>query len=519
MQVFSDLRSNLRLAFRADDPFLSAPRPTWLYPRWLYLRMLGIGFASGFLSLSTQVTGLIGEHGILPARELLERAPGVRGFLAHPSLFGIDARDSTLRAACLVGFVLASCLVVNVWPRITLALSAVLYTSFVTVAQEFSGFQSEGLLVEMALVGVYLAPRGFRPGLGERSPPLGISIWLVRFLCFRLWLEAGIAKLSSTDPSWRELRALDAYYENAPFPTWVGWWVQHLPRPFHAVTTFATLFIECLGPIGLLRGGKWRRVAVLLWTTLHVFVLTTANYTYLNHSALALGFTFLDDSDFRRLFPIREVEVADATTRKPRWLTLLLAIPLVISTYGSCLLMLLTFGFPVGALPRFVLAPLLVARSFRVSNRFALFAGMTQKREQIEIEGTNDGGATWHTYAFRWQPQALDEPPHFMAPHLPRFDWNLWFASNSTWQDYPLVQQAGVRLMQGSPAVKALFADDPLPGRPPEMVRFPLYRYRFTSVKELRSTGSYWTRERIGYYAPLLYRDPSGAIISSEIAD
>jgi uncharacterized membrane protein YphA (DoxX/SURF4 family) len=517
--VFSDLRSSLRLAFRADDPFLSAPQPTWLYPRWTYLRMLGVGFASSFLSLSTQVTGLIGEHGILPARELLQRSTGWRDFLAHPSLFHIDASDATLRTACLVGFVLAASLVLGLWPRVTLALSAISYASFVTVSQEFSGFQSEGLLIEMALVGMYLAPRGFRPGLGERSPPSRTLIWLVRFLCFRLWLEAGIAKLSSTDPSWRELRALDAYYENAPFPTWVGWWIQHLPQPFHAFTAFATLFIECLGPVGLLLGGKWRRVAVLLWTLLHVFVLLTANYTFLNYSALALGFTFLDDSDFRRVFPIPKAQLPASPPIRRRWLVALLAFPLVVSTYGSFLLMLLTFGFPVGALPRGVLAPLFVARSFRVSNRFALFAGMTQKREQIEIEGTNDGGATWHTYPFRWQPQALDEPPHFMAPHLPRFDWNLWFASNSTWQAYPLVRQSGLRLMQGSSSVSALFAKDPFVGRPPEIVRFPLYRYRFTSVSELRETGNYWTRERIGYYAPLLYRDQNGDIVSSEIAE
>lgn len=510
--MLSDLRSSLRLAFRDDDPFLSAPRPTWSYPRWSYLRLVGIGFASGFLSLSTQVKGLIGEQGILPARELLDHTHGWRGFLAQPSLFRIDASDTTLHVACFVGFVAAACATLNLLPRLTLALSVLVYTSFVTVSKEFSGFQSEGLLIEMGLVGVYLAPSGFRPGLAVHFPASRLMIWLVRFLCFRLWFEAGIAKLTSSDPSWLELRALDSYYENAPFPTWVGWWFQHLPRPVHAFGTFLTLVIECGGPVALLVGGKARRIAVLAWTLLHFLVLTTANYTFLNYSALALGLTFLDDSDYRRLFPLAELPSPSARPKRPRWLTALLAIPLAISTYGSSLLLLLSLGFPVAALPGPVLAPLLLARSFRASNRFALFQGMTTKREQIELEGTNDGGATWRTYQFRWQPQVLDEPPHFMAPHLPRFDWNLWFASNSRWQDYPLVHLTGRRLMEGSPTVRALFASDPFRDRPPEMLRFPLYRYRFTSVKELRATGNYWTRERIGYYAPLLYRDAEGKI-------
>jgi uncharacterized membrane protein YphA (DoxX/SURF4 family) len=511
MQLFSDLRSSLRLAFRDDDPFLSAPRPTWAYPRWAYLRLLGVGFASGFLSFSTQVRGLIGEEGILPARELLAESHGWRGLLSHPSLFRLDSSDSTLSVACLVGVVLGACVVLNLWPRLTLALATLLYASLASVSREFSGFQSEGLLVEMGLVGAYLAPRGLRPGLGARSPAPRAVIWLVRFLCFRLWFEAGIAKLSSSDPSWLGLTALDSYYENAPFPTWIGWWVQHLPRPFHALSTLATLAIESLGPVALLVGGKPRRIAVALWTLLHVLVLSTANYTYLNYSAIALGLTFLDDSDFRRMLPLPAL-VETRPAPRPRRLIAVVAIPLAISTYGSSLLMLATFGFPVASLPRPVLAPLVLARGFRASNRFALFQGMTEKREHIEFEGTDDGGATWRTYRFRWQPQALDEPPHFMAPHLPRFDWNLWFAANSRWQDYPLVHRTGVRLMEGSGAVRALFASDPFPERPPDMIRFPLYRYRFTSVRELRETGNYWKRERVGYYAPLLYRDPRGAI-------
>jgi hypothetical protein len=511
MQVFSDLLSSLRLALRADDPFLTRPRPTQLYVRWLYLRLIGVGFLAGFLSLSTQVEGLIGERGILPARDLLERARGMGGFFRAPSLFWIDASDRTLGLACWAGAVFSLLVVANVLPRVALALAAIVYASFVTVSQDFSGFQSEGLLIECALVGVYLAPSGFRPGLGVGSPPSRIVIWLLRFLCFRLWLEAGIAKLSSSDPSWRELSAMHAYYENAPFPTWVGWWVQHLPRPFHSLSTLATLLIESVGAALLLVRGKPRHVAIVCWTLLHVLVLLTANYTYLSYSALALGFSFLDDEDIRRLVRLPAV-TAGSPRAKPRWLLAVLAVPLVISTYGSSMLFLLSLGFPVARLPRFVLAPVLVARSVRISNRFALFAGMTQKREHIEFEGSNDGGVTWHTYPFRWQPQALDEPPHFMAPHLPRFDWNLWFASNSTHHEYPLVQAAGVRLMEGSPSVTRLFQNDPFSGRPPEILRFPLYRYRFTSVAELRASGNYWKRERIGYYAPLLYRDPDGKI-------
>jgi len=57
-------------------------RPTHLWPRWLWLRALGLIFFSAFYSLIFQIRGLIGPDGILPAGEYLtaigEQA-GVKG--------------------------------------------------------------------------------------------------------------------------------------------------------------------------------------------------------------------------------------------------------------------------------------------------------------------------------------------------------------------------------------------------------------------------------------------------------
>jgi hypothetical protein len=38
-----------------------------LWPRWLFLRALGVIFGSAFYSLLFQIRGLIGPSGILPA--------------------------------------------------------------------------------------------------------------------------------------------------------------------------------------------------------------------------------------------------------------------------------------------------------------------------------------------------------------------------------------------------------------------------------------------------------------------
>ncbi len=48
-------------------------QPGHLWPRWLFLRALGLIFFSGIYSLSFQIQGLIGPQGILPAGEYLRR--------------------------------------------------------------------------------------------------------------------------------------------------------------------------------------------------------------------------------------------------------------------------------------------------------------------------------------------------------------------------------------------------------------------------------------------------------------
>jgi len=133
---------------------------------------------------------------------------------------------------------------------------------------------------------------------------------------------------------------------------------------------------------------------------------------------------------------------------------------------------------------------------------------MTWDRLHVEFEGSHDAGETWRTYEFKWQPQALDGKLRFMAPHLPRFDWNLWFATLGKYRDYPLVTLAAMRLMDNRESVIDLFKQNPFPEKPPHLIRFPLYQYEFTDLMTFRETGAYWKRKKIRNYAPTLFKNP-----------
>src|SRR5437899_9788834 len=98
---------------RATDlPPPPPPRPACLLSRWLFLRLLGVVYLLAFVSLALQITGLVGEHGILPARTFLERAHALYGGAAYrlfPTLcWLVGGGDGTLRALCWGGAVLRS---------------------------------------------------------------------------------------------------------------------------------------------------------------------------------------------------------------------------------------------------------------------------------------------------------------------------------------------------------------------------------------------------------------------------
>jgi lipase maturation factor 1 len=426
--------------------------PDRLVPRWIFLRALGLIYFSAFFALVFQIRGLIGPDGILPAGEYLEavtRQLGPARFWFAPTLLWLSSSNHMLAAICWVGMIASLLIVLNVWPRATLLVCFICFLSFVAAAQDFSGYQSDGMLLEAGFISLFFAPSGFLPGLGRSSPPSRASLFLLQWEWFRIYFESGVVKLASGDPQWRNYTAMDEYYQNGPLPTWVGWYVQHLPHSVHAFATGATLVLE-LGILWMLfLPRRWRIVCFFIVTAWQIPVILTANYTFLNYLVLVLGFLLLDDRFILRITPQRwrhslaplataiqpasgdsaeqPVEPSYAHQRPHPLAALKLAVTSVILIwlfYVSTVQMLWIL-LPHVPLPT---APVTALEPFRIANRYGLFAVMTRGRYEIEFQGSNDG-QNWTPYSFRYKPQALNERPRIYAPYQPRFDWNLWFAS------------------------------------------------------------------------------------------
>jgi len=476
--------------------------PGYLWPRWLFLRALGLIFLSAFYSFAFQVHGLIGERGILPAGEYLalvhRELPGIRQFWYAPTLLWFNAGDTTLTLIVAAGVVCSLLLVANIAPKVTVALCTLLFLSCIAALQDFSSYQSDGMLLEAGFLSIFFAPRGLRPKLGATHPPSAFSLFMLRWEWFRIYFESGVVKLASGDPHWRDFTAMDEYYQNGPLPTWIGWYVQHLPHWYHAGTVIFTLLVELLIVWAVFLPRPFRLTCAAIVTALQIGIIATANYAFLNYLVLALGVLLLDDRLLARWLPMPAEASATPHARHSvtQWaergaLGYLFCATIVAFFVQS--------AFASWSRPFRVLDP------FRIANAYGLFAVMTEGRYEIEFQGSLDG-VLWVAYPFRYKPQDPGEHPGIYAPYQPRFEWNLWFASLGPWQQSPWVVQAQKRLIEGSPAVLQLFKRDPFAGKRPALVRTVLWRYWFTDLATKRKTGAWWRRTEIGPFTGVVGR-------------
>jgi hypothetical protein len=537
--------------------------PGHLLSRWLFLRAIGLIYFSAFYSLVFQIRGLIGPEGLLPARmyldEVAKAVAGPARYWYAPTVLWLTSSDHALVALCWIGMIASLLLVLNVWPRAMLLICFVMFLSFVTAAQDFSGYQSDGMLLSAGFVCLFFAPRGLRPGWGEMGPPSRASLFLLQLVWFTIYFESGVAKYFGGDPSWRNLTAMDQYYQNGPLPTWIGWYVQQLPHWFHASSVVYTLLVELLVVWMLFLPRRYRIICFFIVTPMQISIILTANYAFLNYLVLSLGVLLLDDQFLVKFLPPRwaepvrknlllepppreeirvELNLGAATaeerssgdeatgnaaarpagTRRGRLLQVTSAARLWIGglllawiLYGMVALLIVQVSRTLPLPPQ----PVTALEPFRVANSYGLFGRMTWARYEIEFQGSNDG-TNWTAYPFRYKPQDVREAPGIYAPYQPRFDWNLWFASLSYWRENPFVIRTEQALLGNDRDVLALFRSNPFPKAPPKQVRTVLWQYWFTDLATKRATGDWWRREYIGLYAPSLERNADGRIVVSD---
>ncbi|MEO8439644.1 MAG: lipase maturation factor family protein [Spartobacteria bacterium] len=474
-------------------------RPTYYHARSWFLRLIGLIYLIAFLSFWVQADGLIGTGGMMPVRQFLDSARaqlGTQAYLVLPTLCWLNSSDAFLHFLCGAGAIFSLLLVVGLAPILCLVLLFVSYLSLAIAGQTFFSFQWDVLLLETGFLAIFLAPWRWRTKQGEHAPLSRTSLFLLHFLLFKLMLMSGVVKLTSGDPSWAELTAMDYHYWTQPLPTVLGWWADKLPMWFHHFSTALVLVVEIASAFLIWFPRRLRLLGAGSIVFLQMLIGLTGNYAFFNLLTIALCLLLVDDY----AWPGR----ARLTTPDPgrgRGWPLAVPVAVLLLTLPINGLLLFNAFQPSATWPRPLGSIYEAVASFRIVNGYGLFRVMTKERPEILIEGSYDA-IEWKAYTFKWKPGPPERKPRWVEPHQPRLDWQMWFAALGDVRQNPWFFALAFRLLENAPAVVHLLGENPFPNQPPRYLRARIYRYRFTTVAEHRATGAWWKRSDERVYLP-----------------
>jgi hypothetical protein len=479
--------------------------------RWIFLRLLGVTTLCAFLSMWVQMKGLFLSGGIAPAGDFMDAVrahadahdwSALRRFAELPTLAWLSAGDGFLTALVAIGTLAALLLIADVAPGPMIAVSWLSYLSLTRVGDLFFQYQWDALLLEALFASLFLAPWRLRPRLLSDREPAPAGVWLLRLLLFKLMFLSGAVKMIAHDHTWTHFRALDVHFFTQPLPTWTAYYAHHAPHWIHVAMLLVTFAVELVLPFTVL-GPRRLRIGFGAGTMLlMVGIGATGNYGFFNLLTFALAVMCFDDRALRRLVPRRlrdrtpdpDAEPGDALprwSRRARWGVL--AVILLLGLFEGN--RRLRRDSDAGHWLLAKTAP------FESVNAYGLFQDMTLERPEIIIEGSRDG-SHWEAYELDYKPGDPARRPGFTGPHMPRLDWQMWFAAlygcrNSEW-----FLGLEARLLEGSADVRALLARDPFGDEPPRYLRSTLYLYTFTDPGE----DGWWKREEIGPFCPPVSR-------------
>ena len=518
----------LRSAWRQLKDFAAlGGDATYLWPRWIVLRGVGLVYVLIFAGTIAEGSALIGPAGLAPVEGFCAMLRGIfphalERFIRAPSLFWVSTSPAMIAGLTWCGLGAAVALVLNLWPRMALFICWAIFLSFVSTWQLFSPTIIDQLMLETALLGIVFAPAGLRPGLGAASPPRALAVFMLRWLLFRIMLGSGLVKVFAGDSHWRDLTALDVMYETSPAPTILGYFDHHLPHAWHVFEIALTLTAELVAPLlAVFAGRRGRWVACGLWTVFQAGIQLTGNFGWLNTAAITLGILLLDDQMLAaaaRKFRLQRLASCFAAGTAPpagqsgnwrsRGVAALLWLHFGLTIYVFAMAVT---GHAVSGIPEARSRPLeYLFRDFRSANVYIPFAGFPTAKYEVEFAGSNDSGATWRPYLFRYKPQQEDRISPFLAPRFARFESSMQLALYS---QSPVLPEVARLLILRNPDVMRLFQADPFQDQPATMVRIVVFQFNFTDLPTYRATGRFWTKGYVADFTQPITLDADGRII------
>ncbi|MBS1600913.1 MAG: lipase maturation factor family protein [Bacteroidetes bacterium] len=473
-------------------------RPTYWLTRFVILRLLGAIYAVAFLVAINQIIPLIGSNGLSPVGIFLQRVRDAlgstsAGFIRIPSIFWFNHSDTFLLVIAWIGFILSCIVLAGFANAPLLTVLWFLYMSFVHVGQEWYGYGWEIQLLETGFLAIFLCPLIDMRPFPKRAPPWPIII-LFRCLIFRIMLGAGMIKIRG-DEVWRNGTALYYHFETQPIPGPLSRWFHFLPRVILKFGVWYNFLAELIAPWFIFWPRIARHISGVVIVSLQIILIFSGNLSFLNWLTIVPALACFDDGFWSKILPralVSRAKNAAANEEPSR--------PMIATAWVITVIIALLSIQPVLN----ILSPKQIMNTsfdpLDLVNTYGAFGSVGHERLNIVFEGTMDetpdDKANWKAYAYKGLPVALDKSSPQIAPYQLRLDWQMWFASMSTPDEYPWTATLIWKLLHNDPLATELFADNPFPDRPPRYIRAVLYRYSFAEPGNSKSF--WWTRERIG---------------------
>jgi hypothetical protein len=478
-------------------------RPTYWLTRFMILRLLGVVYAIAFLVAIDQLLPLIGSHGLTPIDIYLKNVTAAlgsngAGFMRLPSLFWLWHSDTALLTVAWIGLILSLIVVAGFANAPLLAVMWFLYMSIVHTGQEWYGYGWEIQLTETGFLAIFLCPLVDMRPFPKREVPLPVII-LFRWLIFRLMFGAGLIKIRG-DEIWRNGTALYYHFETQPIPGPLSRWFHFLPHIILKIGVWFNWLAELIAPFFVFWPRLARHIAGVIIILFQVNLILSGNLSFLNWLTIVPALACFDDGFWSKILPrslVRKAEVAARNAEPSK--------PMVITAWVvTALIAFLSFR-PIGNM----LSPGQIMNTsfdpFDLVNTYGAFGSVGTERLNVVFEGTMDAdssdNANWKPYLYKGLPVLTDKRPPQVAPYQLRLDWQMWFASMSTTEEYPWTYNLVWKLLHNDRSMLSLFANDPFPSKPPRYVRAVLYRYSFAKPN---SQNSWWDRERLGVWLPAM---------------
>ncbi|MBX3354881.1 MAG: lipase maturation factor family protein [Phycisphaeraceae bacterium] len=496
----------VRLPGGSAERLYIPPSPPWVRGREWFLRGIGVTYVVAFASLAVQARGLLGPRGLAPIEAAVKSLDeqGV-GQLAWPSLFRVlPTMAHSPETLAWIGAGFGLLMIVGLLPPLAALGAWLCYLSFVTLGAPFLSFQWDSLLLESGVLALLASPWTWALGRGRAKPVLPLLRWCLWFLIGRLMLLSGLVKLVSGSLPWRDGTALDFHWWTQPLPNPVSWWLGQMPLACDRIMTFGSLAIEFAVPLLILLGRWPRAIAALLVLLLQGGIALSGNYGFFNLLTAVLALSLVDDEVLRRLLrrplnvPIPLVPSSFARTMRWCGAGSAVAVALLVALPSSVMWLERVSGRgagPFDALPswvgRMLEVPLEAGMRWRLASGYGLFADMTTTRPELAVEVTLDG-RNWEPVIFRWKPGPLDRAPPLALLHMPRLDWQMWFAALAFPRGEAWQAELERAILEGRPEVLALLDRVPLGGARPRAVRWRRDLYEFSTLGSAEARGGAW---------------------------